>query len=186
MIKGVKTKELKVIPDERGWLMEIMRCDDDIFKKFGQVYLTTGYPGVVKAWHYHKVQTDNHTCIRGMMKVALYDARDNSPTYREINEFFMVEAVGKFRNHIISFATSHGKNWAITIAPRFLTTLIDQGECPLGPATWYDTRILLPEGAPLLWKNVITDQVIKSDGKPFVGEILKHFPVALLLGEENE
>jgi len=30
MIKGVEIKKLKVIPDERGWLMEILRCDDDL------------------------------------------------------------------------------------------------------------------------------------------------------------
>ena len=91
MIKGVKTKKLRVIPDERGWLMEILRADDEIFEKFGQVYVTTAYPNVVKAWHYHKKQTDNFTCIKGMMKVALYDAREDSPTYKEINEFFLGE-----------------------------------------------------------------------------------------------
>ena len=91
MINGVKIKNLKVIPDERGWLMEIFRCDDNIFEKFGQVYLTTAYPGVVKAWHLHKKQTDNFTCIYGMMKVALYDSRKNSTTYKEINEFFIGE-----------------------------------------------------------------------------------------------
>jgi dTDP-4-dehydrorhamnose 3,5-epimerase len=89
MISGVMTKKLKVIPDERGWLMEILRADDSIFKRFGQVYITTAYPGVVKAWHYHKKQTDNFTCIKGMMKVVLYDARKRSPTYQELNEFFI-------------------------------------------------------------------------------------------------
>ena len=54
MIEGVKTKNLRVIPDERGWLMEILRCDEDLYEQFGQVYLTTAYPGVVKAWHLHK------------------------------------------------------------------------------------------------------------------------------------
>ena len=52
MIEGVKVKKLRVIPDERGRLMEILRADDECFTKFGQVYLTTAYPGVVKAWHY--------------------------------------------------------------------------------------------------------------------------------------
>ena len=89
MIEGVKTKELRVITDERGWLMEILRADDEIFEKFGQVYLTTAYPDVVKAWHYHKKQTDNFTCIKGMMKVALFDGREDSPTYKEVNEFFI-------------------------------------------------------------------------------------------------
>ena len=89
MIQGVKVKQLKVIPDERGRLMEILRSDDDIFKKFGQVYMTTAYPGVVKGWHYHKKQEDYFTCVSGMMKLVLYDARKNSSTYREINEFFV-------------------------------------------------------------------------------------------------
>lgn len=89
LIDGVKTKTLKVLPDERGRLMEILRSDDEIFEKFGQVYLTTAYPGVVKAWHYHNEQTDHFTCVRGMMKVVLYDARKESPTMGEINEFFI-------------------------------------------------------------------------------------------------
>lgn len=89
MIEGVKTKQLRLIPDERGWLLEILRCDDEFFTKFGQVYLTTAYPDVVKAWHMHKIQTDNFTCIHGMMKVVLYDARKDSRTFGEINEFFI-------------------------------------------------------------------------------------------------
>lgn len=91
MIENVKTKNLRVIPDERGWLMEILRCDEDLFEKFGQVYFTTVYPGVIKAWHLHKKQRDNFTCVNGMVKVALYDARKNSPTYGEVNEFFIGE-----------------------------------------------------------------------------------------------
>lgn len=89
VIEGVMVKKLNKIADERGWLMEILRCDENIFKKFGQVYLTTAYPGVVKAWHFHKNQTDNFACINGMMKVALYDDRKNSKTKGEINEFFI-------------------------------------------------------------------------------------------------
>lgn len=88
-IEGVKTKHLTVIPDERGRLTEMLRRDDDIFTKFGQVYLTTAYPGVVKAWHYHKKQADNFVVVKGMMKVVLYDAREGSSTFGRINEFFM-------------------------------------------------------------------------------------------------
>ncbi|MDI6743230.1 MAG: dTDP-4-dehydrorhamnose 3,5-epimerase family protein [Smithella sp.] len=88
MIDGVKIKKLKVIPDERGRLMEIMRADDDDFKKFGQVYMTTAYPGVVKGWHYHKKQADNMAVVKGMMKIVLYDRRKKSPTYGEVNEIF--------------------------------------------------------------------------------------------------
>lgn len=89
MIKGVKVKKLKVLPDERGRLMEILRSDDKIFKKFGQVYMTTTYPGVVKAWHWHRRQNDNFTCVHGKIRLVLYDARKKSPTYKEINEFIL-------------------------------------------------------------------------------------------------
>lgn len=90
-IDGVKIKRLRVIPDERGRLMEMLRCDDDLFIKFGQAYITTAYPGVVKGWHYHKKQTDNFVVVKGMMKVVLYDSREDSPTKGAINEFFMGE-----------------------------------------------------------------------------------------------
>ncbi|KNZ70045.1 dTDP-4-dehydrorhamnose 3,5-epimerase [Thermincola ferriacetica] len=91
LIDGVKIKRLRVIPDERGRLMEMLRCDDDLFIKFGQAYITTAYPGVVKGWHYHKKQTDNFVVVKGMMKVVLYDSREDSPTKGVINEFFMGE-----------------------------------------------------------------------------------------------
>lgn len=91
VIDGVKTKKLKVIPDERGRLMEMIRCDDEIFEKFGQIYMTTVYPGVVKGWHYHKVQNDNFVVVKGMVKVVLYDDREGSSTRGKVNEYFLGE-----------------------------------------------------------------------------------------------
>jgi len=91
VIEGVKTKDLKVIPDERGFLMEMLRSDDEIFERFGQIYMTCCYPGVVKGWHYHRRQTDFFVCVRGTAKVVLYDGREDSPTKGEVNEFFMGE-----------------------------------------------------------------------------------------------
>jgi len=89
LIDGVKIKKLKVIPDERGHLMEMLRCDDEFYQKFGQVYLTIAYPGVVKGWHYHKKQVDHFVVVKGMLKVVLYDGREGSSTHGEVNEFFM-------------------------------------------------------------------------------------------------
>lgn len=89
MIDGMKIKKLKVLPDERGRLMEILRSDDELFIKFGQMYMTSTYPGVVKAWHLHKKQTDSIACVQGMIKLAMYDARENSPTFKEVNEFYL-------------------------------------------------------------------------------------------------
>ena len=89
MIDGVRVKQLRVIPDERGRLMEILRSDDEMFLKFGQLYMTTAHPGVVKGWHYHKKQVDNFAVVKGMIKLVLYDGREGSPTHGEINEFYL-------------------------------------------------------------------------------------------------
>ncbi|MCH9030654.1 MAG: dTDP-4-dehydrorhamnose 3,5-epimerase family protein [candidate division Zixibacteria bacterium] len=89
MIDGVEIKNLKMIPDERGTLMEILRSDDHLFEKFGQVYVTTVYPGVVKAWHGHKLQTDFFTVVSGMIKMVLCDLRESSSSNGEIFEMFI-------------------------------------------------------------------------------------------------
>ncbi len=89
-IHDVKTKALKVIPDERGWLMEMLRADEqELFTRFGQVYLSATYPGAVKAWHYHEKQIDNFVCVAGMVKLVLVDTRPDSPTNGAVNEFFI-------------------------------------------------------------------------------------------------
>ncbi len=100
-IAGSAVKSLRVIPDERGRLMEILRNDDDLFEQFGQVYMTTVSPGVVKGWHYHKIQSDHFAVVRGMLKLALYDVRDPklgfgyegpvSETAGMVNEYFLGE-----------------------------------------------------------------------------------------------
>ena len=89
LISGVKTKLLRVIPDERGRLFEILRRDEPLFTKFGQVYCTTVTHGVVKGWHYHKKQTDHFVCVHGMIKLVAYDGREGSPTHGVMNEFFI-------------------------------------------------------------------------------------------------
>ncbi|MDO8964773.1 MAG: dTDP-4-dehydrorhamnose 3,5-epimerase family protein [Coriobacteriia bacterium] len=89
MIDGVKVKPIKSIPDDRGMLMEMWRSDDPDFQAFGQVYMTVVYPGVVKAWHYHRKQTDHFVCVSGMAKVGLYDPREDSPTKGEVQTVYL-------------------------------------------------------------------------------------------------
>ncbi len=91
MIEGVEIKQLTKHADERGYLMELLRCDDAIFRKFGQAYVSLNYPGVVRGWHYHKKQDDHFAVVKGMVKVALYDAREGSPTQGQVDEFFLGE-----------------------------------------------------------------------------------------------
>ena len=91
MIEGVKVKEIKLIPDERGYLFEVLRRDEELFEGFGQAYITAAYPGVFKALHYPDQHTEVVCLLSGMAKVVLYDPREGSPTKGEINEFFCGE-----------------------------------------------------------------------------------------------
>ena len=86
-ISGALVKKLRLMPDERGFLMEMLRKDWPEFERFAQSYVTACYPGVIKAWHYHRKQTDHFVCVHGMAKVVLYDARQDSPTRGKVNEF---------------------------------------------------------------------------------------------------
>jgi dTDP-4-dehydrorhamnose 3,5-epimerase len=88
-IEGVILKPLKVLHDDRGFLMEMLRCDDPFFERFGQVYVTCCAPGVAKAWHYHKEQTDHFVCMKGRALVVLYDPRPSSPSRGEIMEVLL-------------------------------------------------------------------------------------------------
>ena len=87
LIRGVRVKPLRVIADERGRLFEMLRRDEPLFTRFGQVYCTTVNAGVVKGWHYHKRQVDNFVCVSGMIKLVAYDGRAGSPTKGLVNEF---------------------------------------------------------------------------------------------------
>jgi len=83
MIDGVIVKKLARHVDDRGYVMEILRDDDEHFLGFGQVYVSACFPGVIKAWHCHEHQTDNFCVIQGNAKVGLYDDRPDSPTNGE-------------------------------------------------------------------------------------------------------
>ena len=89
MIHGVATKVLKVLLDDRGFLMEMLREDEPIFEHFGQVYITGCRRGVAKGWHYHKEQIDHFICVGGTALVVLYDPREDSPTRGMVQEFVL-------------------------------------------------------------------------------------------------
>ena len=120
LIDGVTVKALRVIPDERGMLMEILRNDDPFFRRFGQAYISMAYPGAVKAWHYHKIQTDHFCVVKGMGKVVLYDGRKGSLTKGRINEFFIGERNPKLV--VIPRLVMHGFK-AVGHEPAFLLNI---------------------------------------------------------------
>ncbi|MFC1540662.1 dTDP-4-dehydrorhamnose 3,5-epimerase family protein [Candidatus Margulisiibacteriota bacterium] len=91
MIEGVKVIPLKQIPDERGKIMHMMRCNDPHFEKFGEIYFSVAYPGVIKGWHLHTKQTQFYAVVSGMIKLVLFDERKDSKTKGELMELFIGE-----------------------------------------------------------------------------------------------
>jgi dTDP-4-dehydrorhamnose 3,5-epimerase len=85
-ISGVAVRDLKLLANERGRLMEIQRADEPDFPGFGQAYATSTYAGVIKAWYRHKTQVDQIVVITGLLKLVLYDDRDDSPTNGVVQE----------------------------------------------------------------------------------------------------
>lgn len=92
MIDGVAVRPLRRIPDERGTVMHMLRADDPYFERFGEIYFSTVYPGIVKGWHRHQRMTLNYAVVHGTVKLVLYDDRAGSKTHGELMELFVGEA----------------------------------------------------------------------------------------------
>lgn len=90
-IDGVVVKKLTKYADERGYFMEILRSDDNLLSKFGQSAVSFTYPGVIKAFHWHKKQDDFFFVASGEAMVVLYDRRVESVTYGKTQVIFAGE-----------------------------------------------------------------------------------------------
>lgn len=90
-IAGVGVKPLRQIIDERGRIMHMLREDDQGFERFGEIYFSAVLPGVIKGWHLHQRMVLNYAVITGLIKLVLYDARQQSETYGELTELFVGE-----------------------------------------------------------------------------------------------
>ena len=92
MIDGVQIHPLRQIPDERGKIMHMLKATDPHFERFGEIYFSVVYPGVIKAWHRHSRMTLNYAVVSGMIKLVLHDDRPESPSHSQVQEIFMGEA----------------------------------------------------------------------------------------------
>lgn len=95
-IVGVEIKDLMTHADQRGFFREIVRSTDPIFAEgsFGQWSHSRMEQNVVKAWHYHHVQTDWWYVAMGEVETVLVDNRPESPTYKRIMVFRMGDSEG--------------------------------------------------------------------------------------------
>ena len=89
MIKGVKITKLKIIQDARGKVMHMLRKDSEVFKNFGEIYFSTIYFDKIKAWHLHKESTLNYTCVKGKVRLVLFDDRSDSLSKGSIQEIIL-------------------------------------------------------------------------------------------------
>jgi dTDP-4-dehydrorhamnose 3,5-epimerase len=90
-IDGVRVTPLRRIPDERGAVLHMLREDSPGFERFGEIYFSLVYPGVVKGWHIHRRMTLNYAVPMGMVKLVCYDDRDGSPTRGAVEELHIGE-----------------------------------------------------------------------------------------------
>jgi dTDP-4-dehydrorhamnose 3,5-epimerase len=89
MIDGVVVSPRRIILDERGFIMHMLKNTDPEFEKFGEIYFSGVNPGAIKAWHLHTQMTLNYAVPFGSIKFVLYDARPGSPTRGLVQELFL-------------------------------------------------------------------------------------------------
>ena len=84
-IGGVAIQPYSLWPDDRGYFLEVVRIRQVLASEFPaettQVSAAFSYPGTIKAFHFHRHQTDLWTPAQGMLQIALVDLRPGSPTY---------------------------------------------------------------------------------------------------------
>lgn len=88
MIKGVAIKKIISFHDDRGFFAEVAKFGEETFHEIRQTSYTETYPGIIKAFHWHKKQWDIWFVVKGHAQVVLHDLRKNSPTKGQTDVFF--------------------------------------------------------------------------------------------------
>ncbi len=91
MINDVHVKHITRIPDDRGFFAEVLKFGEESFAEIKQTSYTETHPGVIKAFHWHKKQTDIWFVASGMAQVVLHDLRKASPTFQETTVLYTGE-----------------------------------------------------------------------------------------------
>ncbi len=81
MIAGVAIRPLKVLADDRGAVLHMLRADAPHFQQFGEIYFSAVNPGAVKAWRRHRSAVMNLAVPVGTAVIAIFDDRRDSPSH---------------------------------------------------------------------------------------------------------
>jgi (1->4)-alpha-D-glucan 1-alpha-D-glucosylmutase len=117
------------------------------------------------------------------LTAAALQARNGQPGLFRDGSYVALQPTGCCHNHVIAFARNRGPDWSVTVVPRFLASLVTEGEDPQGPGVWQDTAVGLPDGAPGRWQNIFTNEVLTAENTLALSDALAVFPAALLIGE---
>ena len=151
----------------RSWLLnEIKSREGDLSRLINELF-STREDGRIKLFLMYK----------------LLSIRQKHRKLFEKGDYIPIEIDGKYKDSVISFARMHGPLWAITVAPRFLTGVVKENQYPLGTVVWGDTHLILPDNAPVVWREMITGSTLKSERRVLVGEALRQFPAAVLINK---
>jgi dTDP-4-dehydrorhamnose 3,5-epimerase len=92
VIPGVEINPFLMWPDDRGYFLEVARMGQGLVSNFPaestQVSAALNYPGIIKAFHYHRFQTDYWVPVAGTLQVVLVDLRRNSRTFGAKNTVY--------------------------------------------------------------------------------------------------
>jgi (1->4)-alpha-D-glucan 1-alpha-D-glucosylmutase len=102
----------------------------------------------------------------------------------EKGDYIPLLVEGPHKDHVIAFLRRERRFAALTVVPRFLTSLITEDEMPLGGKIWGNTHIVL-SGESKRWRNIFTGHMLESKEHVPVAEILKDFPVALFFNQDR-
>ena len=152
----------------RMWLLKELKAKEtkDIQKLIQELFLTKA-DGRIKLFLTYKALAAR------LKQRNLFDKGNYIP----------IKTTGKFKNHLVVYAREQNPVWAVIIAPRFFTGIVEEEILPLGRDIWHDTRIILPDDAPALWTEMITGSEVDSGRTFYVGDVLNQYPGALLMNK---
>ena len=91
-VDGVVFRPTRPVPHEDGFLTEVARTSWDLLDRpVTQVHVTTTFPGRVRAWGLHQVSIDRLFVVSGLVKIAVFDGRLDSPTHGHLSEVVVSE-----------------------------------------------------------------------------------------------
>ncbi|MGH9088528.1 MAG: dTDP-4-dehydrorhamnose 3,5-epimerase family protein [Acidimicrobiales bacterium] len=110
-IGGVRLAARDQIVDDRGRTVHVLRADDAVFERFGELSFSWVHPGVVEGWHLHRTATVNYACPVGRVRLALHDARPSSAT----------------RDLTRDIELSPDDHWLVTVPPGVWSGFVGRG-----------------------------------------------------------